>query len=79
MNIENMTKEELEKLKKELEGKKLQIDNSSKLESEKEIVEKLSENARINRENIQAKREEKYEQMINDSEEIPTIGSRRGF
>lgn len=76
MNIENMTKEELEKLKQELEGKKLKIGNDSKNELKKSFVESMSEAGRINRENIQSKREQRYEEMISDLPEIESPMSR---
>jgi hypothetical protein len=78
MNIDNMTKEELESLRKKIETEKtLKINNS--LEQEKEIVESLSEKGTEYKDKIQASRDERYEEMINESEEIPTIGSRRNF
>ena len=73
-NLENMTIEELEELKKELAGKTLIPDSS---EREKTFVETMSSNAQIQREAIQQRRDEQYEQMIAEAGEIESPMSRR--
>lgn len=73
-NLENMTIEELEELKKELAGKTLIPDSS---EREKAFVETMSSNAQIQREAIQQRRDEQYEQMIAEAGEIESPMSRR--
>lgn len=70
INLDNMSLVELEQLKSEIEGKTLKISNNSKIEKEKAYVEQISESSRINRDNIQAKRNQRYEEMISNSQEI---------
>lgn len=63
---------------KEKDGKALSLfDNSQS--REKSFVGAMSQDARVQQENIQAKRDARYEEMIAESEkmDIPTIGGRR--
>lgn len=77
LDINNMNLEELEQLKKDLSDKTLKIDGN--LDREKAFVETMSQQGREYRDSIQSNREERYEEIIRESEteEIPTIGSRK--
>ena len=63
---------------KEKDGKTLSLFDNSQSRG-KSFVDAMSQDARVQQENIQAKRDAWYEEMIAESEEmdIPTIGGRR--
>ena len=63
---------------KEKDGKTLSLFDNSQSRG-KSFVDAMSQDARVQQENIQAKRDARYEEMIAESEEmdIPTIGGRR--
>lgn len=63
---------------KEKDGKTLSLFDKSQSRG-KSFVDAMSQDARVQQENIQARRDARYEEMIAKSEEmdIPTIGGRR--
>lgn len=63
---------------KEKDGKTLSLFDNSQSRG-KSFVDAMSQDARVQQENIQARRDARYEEMIAKSEEmdIPTIGGRR--
>ena len=75
-NLDNMSVEELEKLKKELAGKSLKIDDSAISDRNKSFVETMSSEAMTQKDVIQRKREERYEEMISEVEELESPISR---
>lgn len=64
---------------KDDEGYARTINDSQKIERGKAFVEAISSQARVQDESMQQRRDERYEQMMEESEtmDIPTIGSRK--
>lgn len=75
LDIENMTKEQLEQLKRKLNGKTLKINNV--IESERAFAEIIAEPAKVQQENIQRRRDERYEEMIAEAKEVESPMSRK--